>query len=95
MRSYLCVDNAESYVAGALSGHGLIQVPAHDVADDIAAGRLIEVLTEYRPAPVPVSFLYARRRYLAPRLKVFMDWMAELLNVEGFVEAHNETSRGI
>tara|TARA_R110000868_G_scaffold35261_1_gene126584 strand:- start:173 stop:1105 length:933 start_codon:yes stop_codon:yes gene_type:complete len=95
MRSYLCVDNAESYVAGALSGHGLIQAPAHDVADDIAAGRLIEVLTEYRPAPVPVSFLYARRRYLAPRLKVFMDWMAELLNVEGFVEAHNETSRGI
>lgn len=85
MQSHLCVDNAESYVAGALHGHGLIQVPAHDVADDIAAGRLIEVLTGFRPAPVPISILYARRRYLAPRLKVFMDWMEGLLRATGFV----------
>lgn len=85
MRSHLCVDNAESYVAGALHGHGLIQVPAHDVAADIAAGRLVEVLAAYRPAPVPVSILYTRRRYLAPRLKAFMDWMTALLRREGFV----------
>lgn len=85
MQSHLCVDNAESYVAGALHGHGLIQVPAHDVADDIAAGHLIEVLAGFRPAPVPISILYARRRYLAPRLKVFMDWMEGLLRATGFV----------
>ncbi|RMC33892.1 LysR family transcriptional regulator [Paracoccus alkanivorans] len=86
MQSHLCVDNAESYVAGALHGHGLIQVPAHDVADDIAAGRLVEVLGDYRPAPIPISILYARRRHLAPRLKVFMDWMEGLLRAEGFAE---------
>lgn len=85
MQSYLCVDNAESYVAGALHGHGLIQVPARDVAEDIAAGRLLEVLADFRPAPVPISVLYARRRHLAPRLKVFMDWLEELLRREGFV----------
>lgn len=87
MQSHLCVDNAESYVAGALAGHGLIQVPAHDVAGDIAAGRLVEVLAAFRPAPVPVSILYPRRRHLAPRLRAFMDWMAELLQAEGFVQA--------
>lgn len=86
MQSHLCVDNAESYVAGALAGHGLIQVPAHDVKGDLAAGRLVEVLAGFRPAPVPISFLYPRRRYLAPRLRVFMDWMSELLRTEGFVE---------
>lgn len=85
MRSYLCVDNAESYVAGALHDHGLIQVPAHDVAGDIAAGDLIEVLARYRPAPIPVSILFARRRHLAPRLKVFMDWLTQLLRDQGFV----------
>lgn len=87
MRSHLCVDNAESYVAGALYGHGLIQVPAHDVAEDIAVGRLVEVLADFRPTPIPISILYARRRHLAPRLRVFMDWLAELLRDEGFVEA--------
>jgi len=88
VHSYLCVDNAESYVAGALHGHGLIQVPAHDVAEDITAGRLIEVLADFRPAPVPISVLYARRRHLAPRLKVFMDWLEALLRREGFVAPH-------
>ena len=85
MRSHLCVDNAETYVASALAGHGLIQVPVHDVAEDIAAGRLVEVLAGFRPAPLPISILYPRRRHLAPRLRVFMDWMAELLRTEGFV----------
>lgn len=90
MQSHLCVDNAESYVAGALAGQGLIQVPAHDVAGDIAAGRLVEVLAGFRPAPVPISILYPRRRHLAPRLRVFMDWMAELLRTEGFAEADTQ-----
>lgn len=86
MRSSLCVNNAESYVAAALQGHGLIQVPAHDVRDFIAAGNLIELLADYRPAPIPISVLYARRRHLAPRARVFMDWLANLLKREGFVE---------
>lgn len=85
MQSHLCVDNAESYVAEALHGHGLIQVPVYDVADDIAAGRLLEVVPEFRPSPVPISILYARRRHLAPRLKAFMDWLEELLQAEGVV----------
>lgn len=85
MQSHLCVDNAESYVAAGLHGHGLIQVPAYDVAEDIAAGRLIEVLPGFRPAPVPISVLYARRRHLAPRLRAFMDWVQELLQAQGVV----------
>lgn len=85
MQSHLCVDNAESYIAGGLHGHGLIQVPAYDVADDIAAGRLVEVLPEYRPTPIPISILYSRKRHVAPRLKVFMEWLEELLQKEGVV----------
>ena len=85
MQSYLCVDNAESYVAAGLHGHGLIQVPAHDVKENIEAGRLIELLPQFRPAPTPISVLYARRRHLAPRSRVFMDWLSDLLKREGFV----------
>lgn len=85
MRSSVCVDNAESYVAAGLHGHGLIQVPAHDVREAIAAGELIELLADFRPAPVPISVLYARRRHLAPRARVFMEWLGNLLKREGFV----------
>ncbi len=86
MPSYICVDNSESYVTAALHGHGLIQVPAHGVEEYLRAGQLVEVLAEYRPPPVPLSILYARRRHLAPRLRVFMDWLSDLLRREGLVE---------
>ena len=85
MRSALCVDSAETYASAALHGHGLVQVPLHGVADDIAQGRLVEVLADWRPAPLPLSILYARRRHLPPRLRVFMDWLAGLLRREGYL----------
>ncbi|MEM9073567.1 MAG: LysR family transcriptional regulator [Myxococcota bacterium] len=74
------VNNAGSYTATCLAGLGLIQVP--DLAPIRAlvdAGRLVEVLPAYRAESMPVSLLYAERRSLAKRVRVFMDWMAETL----------------
>jgi DNA-binding transcriptional LysR family regulator len=45
----------------------------------IAAGKLVEVLPQYTPAPMPVSLLYAHRRNLSKRVHVFMNWIAETL----------------
>src|ERR1700724_2639414 len=56
---------AESYVAAARLGLGLIQVPHYHVAADLAAGSLIEVLRAFRPSPTPVSLLYPHRRQLS------------------------------
>jgi DNA-binding transcriptional LysR family regulator len=67
---------AESYVAAARLGLGLIQVPHYHVAADLAAGSLIEVLRAYRPSPSPVSLLYPHRRQLSLRVRVFIDWLA-------------------
>ncbi|MCB1390925.1 MAG: LysR family transcriptional regulator [Rhodobacteraceae bacterium] len=82
----LCVDNTEAYYAAALAGLGLIQVPRHSIRDDVAAGRLVEVLPDLRPAPLPLSFLYPSRRNLAPRVRVFSDWLAALLRAAGVVQ---------
>lgn len=67
---------AETMVDAARLGLGLVQVPRYHVTADIAAGRLIEVLTHYAPAPSPVVALYPRNRQLSPRLRVFLDWLA-------------------
>jgi DNA-binding transcriptional LysR family regulator len=67
---------AESYVAAARLGLGLVQVPHYHVAADLAAGSLFEVLPGYRPSPSPVSLLYPHRRQLSLRVRVFIDWLA-------------------
>lgn len=47
--------------------------------DEIARGTLVEILPQLRPEPMPVSLLYAHRRNLPKRVRVFMDWVAEVL----------------
>lgn len=73
-------NNAETYIALALAGLGLIQVPAFDVREQLAEGTLVEVMPVHRPAPMPVQLVVAHRRQLASRrLQVFGDWLAALL----------------
>jgi len=40
---------------------------------------LAEVLPRYRPEPMSLSLLYAHRRNLPKRVRVFMDWVVEIL----------------
>lgn len=73
------VNNAESYIACCLAGLGLIQVPAYDVRDRLRSGDLVEVMPNHRAASMPVTILYPHRRHLSRRLKMFMDWLAEMM----------------
>jgi DNA-binding transcriptional LysR family regulator len=70
------VSAAESYVAAAKLGLGLIQVPRYHAEASVKSGKLIEVLRKFPPTPTPVSLLYPRNRQLSPRVRVFLDWVA-------------------
>ena len=74
------VSAAESLIAAARLGLGLIQVPRYHLEPDIAAGTLVTVLDAYAPTPTPVSLLYLRSRQLSPRVRVFVDWAAGLFS---------------
>lgn len=74
----LVVTGAETMLAAARRGLGLIQAPRYGMADDLAAGRLVEVLADYLPQPMEVAALFPRDRQLSPRLRVFLDWLAGL-----------------
>lgn len=67
---------AEIYFAAGRLGLGLIQLPRYRLADDLAAGTMVEVLADMPPAPSPVYVLYPHSRQLSPRVRVFIDWLA-------------------
>jgi DNA-binding transcriptional LysR family regulator len=75
LRAMVSVNGAESLVAAARLGLGLIQVPRYHVEDDLKRGTLIAVLPDCPPSPTPVSLLYPRSRQLSPRVRVFIDWL--------------------
>jgi len=75
--STVTVTAAETNVASACLGLGLIQAPRYRVASKLVGGALVEVLPDFPPTPLPVHVLYSHTRQLSPRLRVFIDWMAE------------------
>ncbi len=69
------VNGAESFVAAARLGLGLLQAPRYHLEADLARGSLVELLPDLAPPPTPVSLLYPRNRQLSPRVRVFIDWL--------------------
>lgn len=72
----LMVNSAETLVAAAQLGLGIIQVPSYHVERSIRAGLLVPILKENPPEPSPVSVLYPRNRQYSPRVKAFLDWLS-------------------
>lgn len=75
---WISVNEAESYVACALRGCGLVQLPRYHVEDALRDGRLVEVLSEWKSTGVTVSAMYPQHRQLSPRVRVFIDWVASV-----------------
>jgi DNA-binding transcriptional LysR family regulator len=38
------------------------------------SGKLVRVLKEYEPAPLPVNLVYPHSRLMSPRVRTFVDW---------------------
>lgn len=69
----LRLGDGEALVQAATAGLGLVQVPSYMVESHVKRGRLVEVLQQYRPAPVPVSLVYPSNRHLPLRVRALAD----------------------
>ncbi|KUZ74670.1 transcriptional regulator [Burkholderia ubonensis] len=80
MRSIVSVNSSQAYLACCVAGLGLIQAPRDGLDAPLAHGTLVEVLPEWNAAPLPVSVVFPHGRHLAPRVRIFVDWLADALS---------------
>lgn len=73
----LTVNTIDTTIAAAEGGLGLTNLLSYQSAEAIAAGRLVPVLNEYAPPPMPVSPLYDAGRAAMPAVRAFIDAMRE------------------
>ncbi|MPS48709.1 LysR family transcriptional regulator [Methylobacillus sp.] len=78
MAGRVAVNDSEAYVACALQGFGLIQAPRYMVLPQLESGELVEVLPQWQPSSHPISVVYLHNRHLSPKVRAFVDWIAEL-----------------
>ncbi|MFT9220987.1 LysR substrate-binding domain-containing protein [Gluconobacter oxydans] len=84
VRGRVTVNSAEGAVACCLAGLGLAQLPAYDVLPHIRRGELVDILPQWRAAPLPMTLLYPHRTHLSRRLEVFTEWLTGLLDAHCF-----------
>ncbi len=58
-----------------LAGVGLMYVTRYQVANEIDAGRLVPILTEYMPEPLPVHLVYPHRVHMKAGVKVVLQYL--------------------
>lgn len=71
---YEC-DDGDVLTNWALDGCGVALKPVLEVADHIAAGRLVVVADETPPTPVQLACLFTHRRNQDPKTRLFMDYV--------------------
>ena len=74
----LTVTGTETLISAARAGIGIAQIPRYRLANDLASGRMLELLPECKPTPSPLAAVYPRDRHLSPRVRVVLDWLSEL-----------------
>jgi len=71
----LVSNNGETCRAAALAHQGIILQPTFLVGDDLAAGRLIELLPEYRSQELGIYAVYPTRKHVAPKVRAMIDFL--------------------
>lgn len=69
-----------------LAGVGLMYVTRYQVADEIDAGRLVPILTEYMPEPLPVHLVYPHRVHMKAGVKVILQYLQCRLNPQAYCQ---------
>jgi len=79
MLGVVAVNNIEAYEAACLGRPAIVQSSLPGTRDHLKYGRLVSILPQYIHAPMALSLLYSHRRHLPQHVRIFMDWLAELM----------------
>jgi len=71
-------DDGEAMVRAAVMGLGLTQVPDYMAEDELADGRLVEVLPKLRPPVMPIYAVMPGKRMVSARVRALLDALKDL-----------------
>ena len=76
--STFSVNESNAHLAAGLAGLGILQGFEWKLRSSIALGRLVALLEDWTPPPYPFHVLYPPNRFMNTRLRVFIDWLAQV-----------------
>jgi DNA-binding transcriptional LysR family regulator len=80
-RYAIAMDDGNAYLAAGLAGLGALWLPHYLAAPHLARGELLPLLEDWSIAPMPLYLAFPPNRHVGARLRVFIDWVVELMAV--------------
>jgi LysR family transcriptional regulator for bpeEF and oprC len=78
VRSMVAVNESTAHMTSLLAGLGISQTFGFAAASHTESGRLVAMLEDWSRPPHPLHILYPPNRHLNAKLRVFVDWVAEV-----------------
>jgi LysR family transcriptional regulator for bpeEF and oprC len=75
----LAVNDSTVYMTAGLQGLGLVQMASYKIDEMVASGQMELVLEDWTSAPMPINVVYPENRHLSAKVRVFVEWVADLL----------------
>lgn len=77
------INDGQGIVVALCEGMGMCQLPEYMVADELANGRLVELLPGLRPPALPISLVYPSARLVPARVRVALEWLGTMADGGG------------
>ncbi|WP_323153992.1 LysR substrate-binding domain-containing protein [Pseudomonas alvandae] len=78
-RYALAIDDGNAYLAAGLAGLGVLWLPTYMSRIHQAQGTLVPLFEDWRLESMPMYVAYPPNRHISAKLRVFIDWVVELM----------------
>ena len=75
----LAVNDSTVYTTAGLQGLGLVQMGSYKIESLVHTGLMELVLEDWTIEPMPINVVYPQNRHLSAKVRVFVEWVADLL----------------
>ena len=76
----LALNDHDAYVVAALMSFGIVKVADYVARPYLESGQLTQVLSDWTAEQLPISVMYPQSRHLSAKVRVFVDWVSELIH---------------
>ena len=80
-RYAIAMDDGNSYLAAGVAGLGALWLPRYMAAPHLACGELAPLFEDWSIEPMPLYIAFPPNRHMGARLRVFIDWVVELMEI--------------
>ena len=78
-RHVVALDDGNAYAAAGVAGMGVLWLPRYMAAPHLAGGELVPLFEDWEVASMPLYLVFPPNRHLSAKLRVFIDWVDELM----------------